>query len=168
MVSDDATAARLTPDAVWAALDDVPDPEIPVVSVVELGMVREVRVDGDRVHVDLTPTFAGCPAFHAIRAAVEGRLAALGAREVEVHRRLAPPWSSDDLTDAARRKLADFGIAPPAPHGGAPLPLLDAPVACPRCGSLDTELTSAFGSALCREIHRCRSCLEPFERFKPL
>lgn len=167
-MSAEAALFALTPEAVWAALEDVPDPEIPVLSVVELGMVRAVEVNGRSVRVDLTPTFAGCPAFHAIRDAVAARVAALGASAVEVKRQLAPAWTTDDLSDAARRKLAAFGIAPPDPHGGRLLLALEAPVACPRCGSFDTELTSAFGSALCREIHVCRACREPFERFKPL
>ncbi|MEJ2291086.1 MAG: phenylacetate-CoA oxygenase subunit PaaJ [Deinococcales bacterium] len=160
--------ARLTPEAVWVALDDVKDPEIPVVSVVELGMVRDVTITEGHVVVDITPTFAGCPAFHAIREAVAERVRALGAEAVEVRRRLSPAWSTDDMSEAARTKLHDFGIAPPQPHGGLLLPALDAPVACPRCGSLDTELRNAFGSALCREIYTCRSCHETFERFKPL
>ncbi len=162
------TGAPLTPEAAWAALQDVKDPEIPVVSVVELGMVRAVEVTGGHVRIDITPTFAGCPAFHAIREAVSARMRALGATEVEVRRRLAPAWSSDDMSDAARTKLRAFGIAPPRAHGGLVLPELEAPVACPRCSSFDTELRGAFGSALCREIYTCRSCQETFERFKPL
>lgn len=162
------TSAFPTPEAVWAALQDVEDPEIPVVSVVELGMVRAVEVDRTHVRVDITPTFAGCPAFHAIREAVRERILALGATEVDVRRRLAPAWSSDDMSDAARAKLRAFGIAPPRAHGGLVLPELEAPVACPRCNSFDTELRGAFGSALCREIYTCRSCQETFERFKPL
>ena len=170
------TGSALTPAAVWAALEDVEDPEIPVVSVVELGMVRAVEIErttgrdsaGERVRVDITPTFAGCPAFHAISEAVAARVRALGAAEVEVRRVLSPAWSSDDMTDTARAKLEAFGLAPPARHDGLLLPALEAPVACPRCGSLDTALRNAFGSALCREIYTCRSCGEPFERFKPL
>lgn len=173
------TAARppeLTAQAVWTALEDVPDPEIPVLSVVELGMVRAVEVEslsdraatGTRVRVDITPTFAGCPAFQAIQGTVRERVAALGAVEVEVRRVLSPAWSSDDMTDEARDKLRTFGLAPPDPHGGLLLPALEAPVACPRCGSFDTELKNAFGSALCREIYTCRACAEPFERFKPV
>ena len=160
--------ARLTPEAVWAALQDVKDPEIPVVSVVELGMVRDVVITDGNVVVEITPTFAGCPAFDAIRDAVAARVRELGAASVEVRRRLSPAWSTDDMSDAARRKLHDFGLAPPQAHGGLLLPALEAPVACPRCGSLDTELRNAFGSALCREIYTCRSCRETFERFKPL
>lgn len=199
--SDAADGSRnhtvLTAEAVWAALEDVADPEIPALSVVELGMVRDVEVEpaprgesrgsgsracgdgneaggaaseagGARVRVDITPTFAGCPAFHAITEAVEARVRGLGAGEVRVRRVLSPAWSSDDMTDTARAKLKAFGLAPPEPHGGLLLPALDAPVPCPRCGSFDTELRNAFGSALCREIHTCRACGEPFERFKPL
>jgi len=161
-------AAPLTPERVWAALAQVEDPEMPVVSIVDLGMVRAVEVDGGAVRVDVTPTFAGCPAFQAIRDAVATRVRGLGATAVTVRRVLSPAWSSDDMSDAARAKLRAFGLAPPDPHGGLLLPALEAPVACPRCGSLDTELTSAFGSALCREIYTCRACREPFERLKPL
>ena len=157
-----------TLEAIWAALQDVKDPEIPVVSVVELGMVRAVEVEGTRVRVDITPTFAGCPAFHAIREAVSERILALGATEVDVRRRLAPAWSSDDMSDTARAKLRAFGIAPPNAHHGLVLPELEAPVPCPRCNSFDTEIRGAFGSALCREIYTCRACQETFERFKPL
>lgn len=162
------TSVSPTPEAVWAALQDVKDPEIPVVSVVELGMVRSVEVTGTQVRVDITPTFAGCPAFHAIREAVSNRILELGASHVDVRRRLAPAWSSDDMSDAARAKLRAFGIAPPGAHGGLLVSELEAPVACPRCNSFDTELRGAFGSALCREIYTCRSCRETFERFKPL
>ncbi len=161
-------APPLTSEAVWAALEDVKDPEIPVVSVVELGMVRDVAITDRRVVVDITPTFAGCPAFEVIREAVAERVRRLGAETVEVRRLLSPAWSTDDMADAARRKLHDFGLAPPQPHGGLLLPALEAPVACPRCGSFDTALRNAFGSALCREIYTCSSCHETFERFKPL
>lgn len=154
--------------AVWHALDEVPDPEIPAVSVVELGMVREVRLEPGTVVVALAPTFAGCPAFDAIAAAVQARVAALGVPAVRVERVLSPPWTSDAISDAGRRKLRAFGLAPPGRHHGLLELELEAPVACPRCGSFDTEQTSAFGSTLCRAIHRCRACGEAFERLKPL
>ncbi|MEJ2665753.1 MAG: phenylacetate-CoA oxygenase subunit PaaJ [Deinococcales bacterium] len=161
-------AAELDAKTVWAALEDVKDPEVPVLSVVELGMVRDVAVAAEGVRVDITPTFAGCPAFVAIAEAVRERVSRLGAAAVEVRRVLSPAWSSDAITAAGRAKLHDFGLAPPAVHGGALLPALEAPVPCPHCGSLDTQLRSAFGSALCREFYTCRSCQEAFERFKPV
>lgn len=154
--------------AVWDALQAVKDPELPAVSLVELGVARAVAVDGSSVRVDLTPTFAGCPAFEVMRAEVEQRVRALGATAVEVRRVLAPAWSSDDLTPEGRRKLDAFGLALPRRHGGLLEIALEAPARCPRCASFDTELRNAFGSTLCREIHTCRACHETFERFKPL
>lgn len=153
---------------VWDALQAVKDPELPAISLVELGVVRAVAVDGTAVTIALTPTFAGCPAFHTMRSDVERCVLALGATAVEVRRVLAPAWSSDDITPAGRRKLHDFGLAPPVQHGGLLAIALEAPARCPRCGSFDTLLRNAFGSTLCREIHTCRRCEETFERFKPL
>lgn len=164
-----ATEGRTLDDAaVWGALQAVKDPELPAVSLVELGVARAVVVDGSSVRVDLTPTFAGCPAFEVMRAEVEQRVRALGATAVEVRRVLAPAWSSDDVTPEGRRKLHAFGLALPRRHGGLLEIALEAPARCPRCASFDTELRNAFGSTLCREIHTCRACHETFERFKPL
>ncbi len=154
--------------ALWRALQDVKDPEIPALSVVELGIVRAVHVHEGGARVDLSPTFAGCPAYTAMADAVRERLAALGLEPVEVRRALSPAWSTDDITDEGRRKLRAFGIAPPGVHGGLLEIELEAPVPCPRCGGLDTALRNSFGSTLCREIRTCRACQETFERFKPL
>ncbi len=167
-VAVDLAQTEVTSEAVWAALADVKDPELPVVSVVELGIVRNVVVSDGNVRVDLTPTFAGCPAYDVMRDEVAARVRALGAASVEVRRVLAPAWSSDDIREAGRQKLHAFGLAPPTRHGGLLEIALDGPVACPRCHSYDTHLRNAFGSTLCREIHTCRSCHETFERFKPL
>jgi ring-1,2-phenylacetyl-CoA epoxidase subunit PaaD len=158
----------MTPDEVWAALEDVEDPEIPVVSVVELGIIHEVRVEPDGVSVVMTPTFVGCPAVDVMRAAVKARLEALGASNVSVRISLDPPWTSDRITETGRHKLREFGLAPPRKHDGI-IHLIDIlPVACPHCGSADTRLESAFGSTLCRAIHYCNHCLQSFEQFKPL
>ncbi len=167
----DAPAPRpvaLAREAIWRALEDVMDPEIPVLSLVDLGIVRAVEVEDTAVRVDLTPTFSGCPAFEVMRREVAARVLALGASEVEVRRVLSPAWSTDEMSEGAREKLLRFGLAPPAPHGGLLELALEGPVPCPRCGSFDTVLHNAFGSALCREIHGCRACGETFERFKPL
>lgn len=169
---------------VWSALTGVKDPEIPVLDVVEMGIVRSVDLDptsarGARVTVTITPTFSACPALHAIergvRGAAEAAVVAAGKGpgsdshvEVEVVTTLYPPWSSDEMTEAAREKLERFGIAPSPPHGGLIELALDAPVRCPRCGHPDTRVRNAFGSTLCREIRSCQACEETFERFKPL
>ena len=166
-------------ERVWEALTTVHDPEIPVLNIVEMGLVRMVeRVqaaakgatvgEGDGVRVVITPTFSGCPALDVIAANVATAVRAAGVENVEVSTRLSPPWSTDEMTDEARRKLEEFGIAPPQPHGGLLQIALDAPVRCPRCGHPDTRLRNPFGSALCREIRTCQACEETFEAFKPL
>jgi ring-1,2-phenylacetyl-CoA epoxidase subunit PaaD len=144
----------------WAVLADVPDPEIPVVSVVDLGIVRSVSVEGERVEVTLTPTYMGCPATLPIREAVE---TALRARfpYVSVNVSLAPAWTTDWITVEGRRRLRDYGIAPPNPR-------INRPKQCPRCGSPDTEPISEFGSTPCKALYRCRVCREPFDYFKCL
>lgn len=158
-------------DASWQALAGVKDPEIPVIDVVELGVVRGVEVgsgeDGIFVQVTITPTFSACPALHEIERNVTEAIAALGV-EPRVTTTLSPPWSTDDMTDEARSKLREFGIAPPGRHGGLLEIALDAPVRCPRCDHPDTRVRNAFGSTLCREIRTCAACDETFERFKPL
>lgn len=161
----------LTPEMIWLALDEVKDPEIPVVSVVDLGIIRSVAVSDERVIVTMTPTFAGCPALHVMQTEIEARLhamLALGAREVEVRLVLSPRWTSNWITGAARARLQAFGLAPPPRHTGDLESALAGPVACPFCGSSDTEQTNDFGSTLCRAIYVCRHCRQPFERFKPL
>lgn len=157
----------------WEALRTVHDPEIPVLNIVEMGLVREVAhlptdVGAGGIRVVITPTFSGCPALHVIEENVATAVRAAGVEHVEVSTRLSPPWSTDEMTDEARRKLEEFGIAPPQPHGGLLQIALDAPVRCPRCGYPDTRLRNPFGSALCREIRTCQSCEETFEAFKPL
>ncbi len=167
-------------ERVWEALTTVYDPEIPVLNIVEMGLVREVAHigatadtpdsshDGGNVRVVITPTFSGCPALAVIEANVATAVRGAGVEHVEVSTRLSPPWSTDEMTDEARRKLEEFGIAPPQPHGGLLQIALDAPVRCPRCGHPDTRLRNPFGSALCREIRTCQACEETFEAFKPL
>jgi ring-1,2-phenylacetyl-CoA epoxidase subunit PaaD len=157
---------------VWSVLESVPDPEIPVLSVVDLGIVRHVRwvaaEEGQAVlHVGITPTYSGCPATEVIRHSVRTALDQAGYAEAVVEEMLSPPWTSDWLTESGRRKLESFGIAPPSRSVSSPRHLFRAPVvACPRCSSLDTERISEFGSTPCKAHYRCKACLEPFDYFK--
>ncbi len=158
----------LTPAAILEALDDVKDPEIPVVSVVELGIIRAVQVDGDRVTVDMAPTFAGCPALAVMQSQVAERVRQMGASDVVVRLVLAPPWSTDWITEGARAKLSQFGLAPAPRHGGL-IPLMFPDDAyCPHCGSSNTTLKNSFGPTLCRALYYCHGCQQPFEQFKAL
>jgi ring-1,2-phenylacetyl-CoA epoxidase subunit PaaD len=160
----------VTLDDVWAALDEIPDPEIPVVSLVDLGVVRDVRIDGVRVDVTLTPTFLGCPALDAMRRALERKLAELGA-EPAVHVALDDGWSTDRITPAGREKLRAAGFAPPAPReASAPrlVQLQAKAFRCPYCGSPETRLENLFGPTPCRSIRYCESCRQPFEQFKTI
>ena len=160
---------RLDPRAVLAALDDVADPEVPAVSIVELGMIERIDVEPDRLRVELLPTFVGCPALDVIRDAVTQRLGEFG-RPVEVETSFATPWTSDRISPAGREKLRRSGFAPP-PHigSGRALPMLgEAPVQCPYCGSARTTLENVFGPTQCRSIRHCADCRQPFEAFKPV
>ncbi|MEV7613066.1 1,2-phenylacetyl-CoA epoxidase subunit PaaD [Streptomyces sp. NPDC089799] len=147
----------------------VPDPELPVLSLAELGVMRGVRIREDGVvEVSLTPTYTGCPAIEAMSADIERALHDRGIAEVSVQTVLAPAWSTDDISAEGRRKLAEFGIAPPRPHSaGGPVPVTLS-VRCPNCGSTDTELLSRFSSTACKALRRCTSCREPFDHFKEL
>lgn len=158
----------LTPTDVWKALDEVKDPEIPVVSVVEMGIVREVMVEGKRTSVKMTPTFSGCPALQVIERDIAACLYQMGFDEVQVDVVLHPPWTSDWITDEARRKLREFGLASPKRHGGQIEVTFYDLVACPYCNSKNTNLKNAFGSTLCRSIFYCEECQQPFEQFKAL
>ena len=151
----------------------VPDPELPMLTVADLGILRDVAVTGTRVVVSLTPTYSGCPAMAEIRAEVASRLGAAGFADVEVRTVLSPPWTSDFISPEGRRKLAETGIAPPRsrpePRGG-PVPLTlfarGPQVDCPVCGSADTVRTAAFSGTACKDLYRCRACAEPFEHVK--
>lgn len=151
-------------EAVWAALEGIPDPEIPVVNVVEMGIVREVQVHEGRATITMTPTFSGCPALHAIRESLEHAVQKLGL-ESEVRTVLSPPWSTDWISPEAKQRLERYGIAPPKPVGDL-IQLEPSATRCPRCGSLDTTLKNSFGSTLCKSIYVCNTCHEPFEGFK--
>jgi len=157
-------------DDVLAALAEVADPEIPTVSVVELGMIGEIDVRPDAIDVEVLPTFVGCPALEVIRDSVAARLAEFG-RPVHVEISFATPWTTERISPAGREKLRRSGFAPPpAARAGRALPMLDAaaPVPCPYCGSLRTTLESAFGPTQCRTIRHCPDCRQPFEAFKPV
>ena len=161
------TDRRVDPRAVMAALEEVPDPEIPAVSIVELGMVESIDVAADRIRVELLPTFVGCPALEIIRDSVANRLRALG-RPVEVVISFATPWTTDRISPEGREKLRRSGFAPP-PHLGSAreLPMLgETPVRCPYCGSARTTLENVFGPTQCRSIRHCADCRQPFEAFK--
>ncbi len=147
-----------TVDQIWGWLDEVPDPEIPVISVVDLGIVREVVLEGETVWVAVTPTYSGCPATRVISMDIETALRDRGVGDVRIETRIAPPWTTDWLSDKGRAKLEDYGIAPPSPAGG--------PSKCPRCGSKNVTRVSQFGSTPCKAHWRCSDCLEPFDYFK--
>jgi ring-1,2-phenylacetyl-CoA epoxidase subunit PaaD len=155
-------------ERVWDILRTVPDPEIPVLSLVDLGVVRSVRVHDEGVEVIIRPTFSGCPAMDHMRDEVERALRDEGYARVTVSIDRTSSWSTNELHEAARQRLAAIGIAPPPTATGDLARDLSAPVTCPHCGSLDTRLDSAFGSTLCKQIFRCQSCRQSFERFKPL
>ena len=160
----------VTVDEVWAALDEIPDPEIPVISLVDLGVIRDVRVDGDRVHVEFTPTFLGCPALEVMRDAMAARIAELGA-EPEVEVVLDDSWSTDRITPEGREKLRAAGFAPPtprAPEGPQLVQLQSNGFRCPYCGSRDTGLENIFGPTPCRSLRWCDSCRQSFEQFKTI
>jgi ring-1,2-phenylacetyl-CoA epoxidase subunit PaaD len=157
---------------VWRVLDSVPDPEIPILNVVDLGIVRYVRWSGAHdsvLRVGITPTYSGCPATEVIRHSIETTLDREGYAGAVIEEVLSPPWTSDWLTEEGRRKLKSFGIAPPERSVSSPRQLFRTPVvACPRCGSQATERVSEFGSTPCKAHYRCTSCLEPFDYFKCL
>jgi ring-1,2-phenylacetyl-CoA epoxidase subunit PaaD len=154
---------------VWAALGEVEDPEIPVVSLVDLGVVRDVQVDGARVHVEFTPTFLGCPALEVMRDRMAAKVAELGA-EPDVEVILDDSWSTDRITREGREKLRAAGFAPPAPREAAPPTLvqLGKGFRCPYCNSTKTRLDNLFGPTPCRSIRYCESCKQPFEQFKTI
>jgi ring-1,2-phenylacetyl-CoA epoxidase subunit PaaD len=160
----------ITEAQVWSALADVEDPEIPVVSVVDMGVVRGVRVEGERVHVEFTPTFLGCPALEVMRERMAEKIHELGA-EPDVEVVLDDSWSTDRITAEGRRKLREAGFAPPAPREASPPTLVQlqkGAFRCPYCGSTETTLENVFGPTPCRSLRYCRSCRQPFEQFKTI
>lgn len=154
-------------EQVWKWLEDVPDPEIPVVSVVDLGIVRDVAVADGEIVVTVTPTYSGCPATAVISLDIENALLARGLENIRIKTQLSPSWTTAWITENARRKLKEYGIAPSVEGASCSGALKPAgPVACPRCGSVDTVEVSRFGSTPCKASWRCNDCLEPFDYFK--
>lgn len=171
----DTPVARVPVDQVWAWLGEVPDPEIPVISVVDLGIVREVAFDGATCVVTITPTYSGCPAMQVIAEDVEQALRARGLARVRIATRLTPAWTTDWMSEAGKSALKGYGIAPPVQQvidisglsRGVKRHAIEQPeVACPHCGSMRTQLTSQFGSTPCKALYKCLDCREPFDYFK--
>ena len=162
--------ARLTPVDVWAALEQVPDPEIPAICVVDLGVVREVAIEGERVRITFTPTMLGCPALDVMRDRMAAAIRAIGG-EPEIAVVNDGAWSTDDITPAGREKLRQSGFAPPAPRAAGPVALVQlerGAFRCPYCGSSKTRLENVFGPTPCRSIRYCDGCRQPFEQFKTI
>ena len=160
----------VTEAQVWAALSAIPDPEIPVISLVELGVVRDVTVTNGQVRVDFTPTFLGCPALEVMRDAMADQIRALGA-EPQINVRLDDSWSTDRITPAGREKLRASGFAPPTPReatGPTLVQLQSNAHRCPYCGSTETRLENIFGPTPCRSLRYCATCRQPFEQFKTI
>jgi ring-1,2-phenylacetyl-CoA epoxidase subunit PaaD len=161
----------LSPDEVYGVLNTVMDPEVPVISVVELGIIRDVAIHDEIITVTITPTYSGCPAMREIEEDIRTALLAQGVGEVRVKLVLSPAWTTDWIGPEAREKLRAYGIAPPGraePQGLITLTRARMAVPCPFCGSNDTRLQSEFGSTACKAIHVCNSCRQPFDEFKAL
>ena len=169
-VSTTPSPLRESEKHVWSLLATVLDPEIPVLSVLDLGIVRDVHVSGGQVEVTITPTYSGCPAMDLIAAQIKKKLVVAGYPDPEIVSVLSPPWTTDWLSQPGREKLRSFGIAPPAESSTDKRSLWsDAPaLSCPKCDSADTERISEFGSTPCKAHYRCNACLEPFDYFKCL
>jgi len=160
----------LTREEAWSALAAIPDPEIPAISITDLGIVREVACANGHVDVTVTPTYSGCPATEMIQRDIVRALQAAGADDVAVHLQLSPAWTTDWLSEDAKARLAAYGIAPPqtlAPDAARPVRFRPR-IRCPRCGSTHSEQLSAFGATACKALYRCLACREPFEYFKPI
>jgi ring-1,2-phenylacetyl-CoA epoxidase subunit PaaD len=160
----------VTIEDVWRVLEEIPDPEIPVISLVDLGVIKDVSLDGERVRIDFTPTFMGCPALESMTTSMRDRVEALGAT-ADVRIVLDDSWSTDRITPAGREKLREAGFAPPPPRSDGPVTLVQLQRGvhrCPWCGSTETRLENIFGPTPCRSIRYCTSCSQPFEQFKTL
>lgn len=162
------TASPITEKQVYQWLSEIPDPEIPVISIVELGILRKVKLEDDgTVKVTITPTYSGCPAMDIISMQIRMGLMSRGLNKVTIEHQLSPAWTSDWIPEEAKQKMLDYGIAPPTRKSNDKLGLFEEDqIPCPRCGSKSTELTSQFGSTSCKALYRCLECQEPFEHFK--
>ncbi len=153
---------------VWQELAKISDPEIPVISLVEMKVIRKVIISDDSVRVVISPTFVGCPALEHMKNEIRERLAGIGYARVDVETTFSPPWTTDMLDEEVKEKLREFGIAPPPKNDGELVAILALPVACPFCKSTNTHLDSEFGATLCKQLFYCDSCRQSFERFKPI
>lgn len=162
------TKPVLTEEAIWALLQEVKDPEVPVLSVLDLGIVRDVKLDGEKINVTITPTYSGCPAMDVISMDIRLKLIEKGYRNVGIKQQLSPAWTTDWMTDEGKAKLKAFGIAPPAPKQQFCRDEMfkEEAVECPHCRSYHTELISQFSSTACKAMYRCLDCKEAFDYFK--
>lgn len=159
----------VTEKEIWAFLEEVFDPEVPVLTIVDLGIVRKVEVNGEQVVVTITPTYSGCPAMQRIESDIHEKLLEKGVKQLEVVTTLSPAWTTDWLSEEGKRKLREYGIAPPEDEPDKSV-LFAKPIVvpCPKCGSTNTKLVSQFGSTACKAHYQCNDCLEPFDYFKCL
>jgi ring-1,2-phenylacetyl-CoA epoxidase subunit PaaD len=168
------SAQTISREAAWDCLHAVPDPEIPVISVTDLGIVRELEIDGAHAKVTVTPTYSGCPATEMIETSIKQALVDIGFKTVDVQMQLFPAWTTDWINDSTKEKLRQYGIAPPGQEadshspGESVISFVPYKPACPRCGSKNTNRLSRFGATACKALYRCDACLEPFEYFKPI
>lgn len=160
--------AMIDQTTIWQELGKITDPEIPVLTLVEMQVIRSVAVSEDGVKVVISPTFVGCPAMEHMKGEIQSVLAALGCENVSIETTFTPPWSTDMLEPEVKEKLRAFGIAPPPKNEGELVAVLQLPVACPFCNSTHTHLDSPFGATLCKQIYYCDNCRQSFERFKPI
>jgi len=153
---------------IWTLLDQVCDPEIPVLSLWDLGVLADIEKSGDKLRVTITPTYSGCPAMQTMRDDIESVLRQSSVEGFEVRESLSPAWSSDWISPEGRSKLVEYGIAAPKPCASCEGATLDGEIHCPHCGSANTRMTSEFGSTACKALFQCQACLEPFDYFKPI
>jgi ring-1,2-phenylacetyl-CoA epoxidase subunit PaaD len=157
----------ISKDDICTWLSTVTDPEVPVLTILDLGIVRNVSVEQDAVTITITPTYSGCPAMDVIAMNIRMALLSHGIKKINIENQLSPAWTTDWMTDEGKRKLKEYGIAPPIRTSESDLGLFEEDVVvCPRCGSEDTKLTSQFGPTSCKSLYKCNSCHEPFEHFK--
>ena len=153
---------KITIEALWVLLEQVPDPEIPVLSILDLGIVRDIQMHDDQIEIIITPTYSGCPAMDAISMDIRLKMIENGFNNVKITSVLSPAWTTDWMTEEGKIKLNKYGIAPPKMSGD----LSDSPPVCPQCNSTDTKLLSQFGSTACKALYQCNNCKEPFDYFK--
>lgn len=158
----DSSIAKISSEEIWELLHQVPDPEIPVISIVDLGIVRKVSFSAGKVIIEITPTYSGCPAMDMIATQIRMQLLANDISNFELKTSLSPAWTTDWMTESGKRKLTEYGIAPPNPSEN----IIDSPKECPRCHSTNTNLLSQFGSTACKALFQCSDCKEPFDYFK--